>query len=983
MDMKFIIAITEHRVLGTLLAPYFIRKSKDHEFYTTTDRVTIMNLEQYEDVLSEDEKQLVTLIEQYNDQQLVKQFSKKKVGPQDFMSSLSGTVLTDHIRPYIDRRIEKCIDILMYNDIPLYLKKQLNNIYDSDRIIMVPEEVETIFNFIRQDDGIKYFLTIRHNENDISLTGKESIILVNSPLTLILEKKLFNFKDIDGKKLLPFFTKKFVHVSVQTEKKYLDTFVRNSIKSYTVRAEGFEIVDLDIQPKPLLTLETDLSGRMVLILRFRYDEKTSYYANKKSELKVVLKENNGSVFFERLKRDYVFENECVSRLLSLGLINTDSAYFIPLITKGDEDSPRIFRIVNWLNFNSAELEESGFELGQSPGKQKYYIQEMNLDVKVSQEQQDWFDIHAVVKIGEYLLPFVSFRNHILQGTREYVLPNKEIAILPEEWFEKFRDIFTFGKDDGDNIILEKQHFPLLNQHIEGINKGYKNKLQKWLNEKQDVPIEIPEEVTAVLRHYQETGYSWMYQLYDNGFGGCLADDMGLGKTVQTLTLLQKVINLQKEKSYGQSKPLYQQQLTIFDSPGTDIFGPGMPSLVIVPTSLVFNWLNEIHKFTPQLVASAYVGVNRKNLSELYNKADIIVTSYGIIRNDIDDFMKLNFLYVILDESQTIKNPGSKTYQSIMQLKPANRLVLTGTPIENSLTDLWAQLNFLNPGLLGNLTFFRNEFVIPIEKNRDQMKVQKLKTLINPFLLRRTKSEVAKELPELSEQLITCEMSEIQQSYYVKEKSRARNAILDNINKFGIEKSSILILQTLNRLRQIANHPVLVDNDYMADSGKFREIIRNLDNLYAEGHKTLIFSSFVKHLNLFANYFNEKNIPYTMLTGETRKRQEVINKFQEDENIKFFLISLKAGGVGLNLTAAEYVFLLDPWWNPAAELQAINRAHRIGQDKHVFVYRYISKESIEEKIIKLQDKKSKLADAFVNSNNPFKSIEKETLLELFE
>jgi len=341
--------------------------------------------------------------------------------------------------------------------------------------------------------------------------------------------------------------------------------------------------------------------------------------------------------------------------------------------------------------------------------------------------------------------------------------------------------------------------------------------------------------------------------------------------------------------------------------------------------------------------------------------------------------------MILDESQVIKNPHSKTYKAVISLTAKHRLVLTGTPIENSLSDLWAQMNFLNPGLLGNFEFFRNQFVTPIEKGRDQKQTHILQTLIKPFVLRRTKKEVASELPALTQQIIYCEMSESQLAFYETEKSKVRNLILDNIRQQGMEKSSFMILQSLTKLRQAANHPALINAHYVEDSGKHDVIINNLQNLIAEGHKALIFSSFVKHLDLYTTYCDKQKIPYARLTGEVPQpqREAIIREFQDNKDVHLFFISIKAGGFGLNLTSADYVFILDPWWNPAVEEQALSRAHRMGQKKKVFVYRFITKDTIEEKIHLLQERKSQLADVFINSNNPLKAGDHQELMALLE
>ena len=321
------------------------------------------------------------------------------------------------------------------------------------------------------------------------------------------------------------------------------------------------------------------------------------------------------------------------------------------------------------------------------------------------------------------------------------------------------------------------------------------------------------------------------------------------------------------------------------------------------------------------------------------------------------------------------------YKTVTRLKSQFKLVLTGTPVENSLTDLWTQLNFVNPGLLGDLSFFRREFAKPIEKMQDDEKELKLRKIIQPFILRRTKEMVARDLPPITEQTVFCDMTDEQLKLYDEEKSSVRNSILKSIASTGHEKSAIVVLQGLMKLRQISNHPVMTFDDYTYSSGKFETVLQDMESVISEGHKILVFSSFVKHLELYAEELRKKRSHFAMLTGASINREKIVNSFENDPDIKIFLISLKAGGVGLNLIAADYVFILDPWWNPASEMQALNRAHRIGQDKSVFVYRYITSNSIEEKIVRLQERKSKLADTFISSNNPLKDIDVQQILEI--
>lgn len=516
-----------------------------------------------------------------------------------------------------------------------------------------------------------------------------------------------------------------------------------------------------------------------------------------------------------------------------------------------------------------------------------------------------------------------------------------------------------------------------------LNKSMRQKLETLENQNLK-PVALPDKLNATLRNYQEEGFQWLYHLKENDFGACLADDMGLGKTLQTLTLLLK-LKREKQEIFVVDPFEPASQMNLFGK-DTKELAVQPASLIVVPTSLVHNWRNEIEKFTPLLKTYSHVGASRNKLVDMNLIAryyDVIITTYGTLRNDRKMLSTTNFFYIILDESQSIKNPTSKTYKAVMDLKSEHRLVITGTPIENSLTDLWSQMNFLNEGLLGSLPFFRKAFLTPIEKMENIGQQEKLQAMIRPFILRRKKSEVAKDLPPLMEQVLLCEMTQEQAKLYDYEKSVIRNAILQNIDKEGMEKSSMIILQGLTKLRQLANHPAMIGMETEDGSGKFEEIFNMLENVIAENHKVLVFSTFVKHLELLKQRIEEKKWKYTLLTGSTTKRETVIRQFQDDPENRIFLISLKAGGVGLNLTEADYVFIIDPWWNPAAENQAINRAHRIGQSKNVFVYRFIAESTIEEKIQLLKERKNALADKFINSNNPLEKITKEEIVALFE
>jgi SNF2 family DNA or RNA helicase len=543
-------------------------------------------------------------------------------------------------------------------------------------------------------------------------------------------------------------------------------------------------------------------------------------------------------------------------------------------------------------------------------------------------------------------------------------------------------MFQFGKLTGERIRIHKQHFSMVDDSVRAFHRETLERLEALSSTEALPELELPAGLNANLRSYQVEGFRWLCFLQKNGFGGCLADDMGLGKTLQAIAVLLRSRELPRDGisgSPGQEATPGEGQYSLFSGEQTK-----HTSLIVVPASLLHNWAKECNRFAPGLKVLIHQGNQRNRELTNFTYYDLVISTYHTVRQDILNLSGFHFHYVILDESQMIKNSSSKLYHAVVSLHSDHKIVLTGTPIENSLTDLWSQVNFVNPGLLGTLGFFKRNFVLPIEKKKNQEREEQLKELINPFVLRRTKEEVARELPPLFEQVRYVNMTESQKRIYEEEKSQVRNAILENLEEVGLERSSMMVLQALTRLRQIANHPDLVDDFEGEDSGKFVEVYRDIESVISEGHKILVFSSFVKHLDLFRNRLEEDGISYAYLTGSrnSQQRQKAVREFQTQGNCPLFLISLKAGGVGLNLTAADYVFILDPWWNPAAEMQALNRAHRIGQGKSVFVYRFISNDSIEEKIQRLQERKRELAETFVTSNNPLKSLNHQELLELF-
>ncbi len=982
---KLVFAIEENEHLGTIIKPFIVELTKNEQFtynFRTVNHITITD---YNIKLSEAELNLLKLLNEYSDDAIVKKFSKIKLKVSDFYNQLSNEHFKNLVRPFIEKILAKVINIITEANIKLYYKGKRTFPIPDQAIEILTTPADVIFNFIKKTTETHYYQTIKLNNTEISLTNKKAILICSYPCWLFIDNCLLCFNDnVDGAKLLPFFTKTHVVIPKNTEKKYFQTFVLNTIKLFTVHASGFTIIEEFPKIKTIISLEKNFLNETVFIVKFDYGNDNLALHNS-DKIFVKLEEQNENFIFHKTKRDMELERKQIEFLLNHGLDSHDNITFI-LTDKEKKKVIPIAYYINWIIDNLELLNRNDFIISQNNIVKKYHIGKPEKNIKIN-KNQDWFDIEINIKFGEYTILFKNLKHHILNGISEFILPNGEIAIIPEVWFSRIKNIAKFGTDSEKGITLKKHHFSLLDE-IADISQIEKLPELKELFKKDKFKLPVIEKyLQSTLRTYQKKGVAWLNFLQRNNWGGILADDMGLGKTIQAIALLQsiKLNSSQKEQNIPVNES--DHQLGLFDTINDITLKPQnlLPSLIIMPLSLIHNWENEIKKFSPDMKIYKHIGINRTDNPSLFSHYDIVLTTYGTIRNDIDIINDFKFHYLILDESQQIKNPFSKNFAAIKQINALHKIILSGTPIENSINDLWSQFSIINPGLLGSFSFFKSEFTIPIEKNNDQERQDTLKGLISPFILRRTKDEVAKELPPLTEKFHYCEMTEAQRSIYEIKKSEIRNVLFENIENKGIAKSKFIILSGLMKLRLLASHPVLANREYLQDSGKFQEVLRNLEKLKSENHKVLIFSQFVKHLKLFRNYFETVFHPYSFLSGDTdyKSRISAIDNFHNNPNNQFFLISLKAGGLGLNLTAADYVFVLDPWWNPSVEMQAINRAHRIGQDKKVMAYKFITKDSIEEKIILLQQKKQKLAVDFINNNNPFSSISEEELSDLFQ
>ncbi|MFM1913849.1 MAG: hypothetical protein RIR51_1701 [Bacteroidota bacterium] len=970
---KIIYSIYFHEYLGYLFELFVVQLNEKGNLTWEFQSLSSRNVDEFAAGLDEKDVLAVKFSEKIKPLQIYEDFNTQK------KNSLEDFYLKTWHKETGDKELQQQI----YDFVEQFRSKVFNSLFPDKKVFIMgndgnpmkqeinveKEPVEILFHFIRNEDNTHYFPTLKLKGKKLEFQYKNALILNDEPAWMLLDNHLYHFKpELEGKKLKPFLNKKFVAIPQNMEEDYYRKFVKLMVARYPISASGFEIIQSEknisllISYGPLSSVqieedenlkkkkakEDELNEKWQFTLSFQYGNNRFPWDNLAAEANVLFAKKGDSFSFEKINRSIVKEKRAFNILKNAGL---------PLKLNGKAILGR-GESLKWLSDNKQVLDEAGFILnfkgdGQVP---RYFLGKPNISIRIG-EKLDWFDIQAVISFGEHQIPFLKIRQLILQGKQEFHLPDGSIAVIPENWFEEYHDLFYFAENQqgGNGIILKKQHFQLVEEwsNQELIETTHRENLFH-INDLLNKEYPIPKQFKGQLRPYQLDGYRWMKTHQKARLGACLADDMGLGKTIQTLCLLQSL----KEE------------------------GEKLPHLLIMPTSLLHNWQIEAKKFTPQLKVLIYNGSNREKLQVEFKKYDLIVTSFGMVRSDIDWFTLQEFGYIILDESQAIKNPSALITKSVNKLKSKYRLVMTGTPLENSTVDLWSQMNFINPGLLGTLKYFKDNFLVPIEKKGDEEKKERLFKLIKPYLLRRDKRQVAKDLPEKIETISFCSMSEEQEELYNKTKNFYRESILKQIKEDGLNKSKFSVLQGLTKLRQIANHPVLSESDYSGDSGKMEMVIDKLETVLEHHHKVLIFSQFVQHLQLIKDELEKRKIKFCYLDGSTSDRKSVVDDFQRSDGPPVFLISLKAGGVGLNLTEADYVFLLDPWWNPAAEAQAVDRAHRIGQKNTVFTYKFITKETVEEKILALQQKKSDLADALINQDESLlKSMKEEDLLEL--
>lgn len=1043
----FALLISEHPLWKYVLRPVILEENNPNYFpinsYPTKQGY---NSKEKESELTLDQVRILEYYETTSESYLLKRFVHDKMNVAEFQRKFTPSFPhADIILKTVERANYKMAELAVKNRIPIFLKKKkYQTVYLSDQIGLPNSHISLLPSFSLKEDQLQYTLQLHElaeaeDDAEDGIKEEERIgkrrgrvfpipmvvpneklyLLSNEPCCMVVKNRLFIFKQANYKKVSTFFSKQSVEVPTDKLEAYMNSFVKKTLEiEPIVDVHGFTVDRCDVPPQPILVVTTDLTTQTVLSLLFRYGNDNQNIEVKMDECRerLVSMEDTGKYpsedghnenrySFKVYERRPSVERKYIDRLKSLGLVEKNCFFYR---TEGGS-----YSMIEWLVQNKTALGD--FTIRQDCDERHFVLEKVSVKVDLVDYDMDWYELRGMVKVGQMEIPFAQLRGNIIEGNREYKMKDGNYVMLPEEIFTKYSDLLQ-RTTKGDVLKIRRSLVGMLGDMFP-IAKNIQFKLGE-----EEV---LPQDINATLRKYQVTGYSWLCKLYQSRFGGCLADDMGLGKTLQFLAFLRSVYPKQRFTNGDntisttistkggttekvQTKWCYTtNEPSLFEQPKKQIcqsdeseegcrqnLTPAKemtkemtqvnPSLIVVPTSLVFNWVHEKLRFTPTLTHYVYAGDKRiqsSQIEKVFSHYNLVITTYGVLRNDIDYLKNCTFECVILDESQYLKNPSSQIYKAVSQLNAKTFFCSTGTPIENGMMDLWAQMNITNCDLLGSQTYFHRCFETPIQKNNDPVREGVLRSLIKPFILRRTKKEVASDLPDKYMLEVYCEMSEEHKSYYEKQKSAIRNTLMDEIMRLGKPQEMTVALSSLTLLRQLANQVSLVDENQNIESTKVEEIMRRLQSLKEEGHKVLVFSSFVRFLEVIEERLREEGYSYSKIVGATRDRKSQVERFQNDENTFCFLISLKAGGVGLNLTKADYVFLIDPWWNPAAEQQAEDRAYRIGQMRNVFVYRFIMKETIEEKVLLLQKKKRDIAGMFIDKNNPFEEMSKEEWKEL--
>ncbi|ALM93059.1 DEAD/DEAH box helicase [Fusobacterium polymorphum] len=830
---------------------------------------------------------------------------------------------------FISWEEEKSSDYLKLDEkLISYLLGQ-DNFVNADFEIIEKKEVENLALFIRNNKEIEDRLDIYIEINDNLLT-KNSIVG-----NYIYSQGTFYKVDIEEDTQFP-----LLDLFQKIDKYELESYATLILKNY-------KNIDLKYEDYETVVSEERNAIPQIIIEKISFDN--SLYIKINSIISTMDYE-----FFTKNKIETVLiVNELEKKLeiskINLENLSSDMFEIVKVLTKLQKSiglkSSYYIDNENFIILNEELAKEFvKKELLQLTGKysiigtdrlRKYNIKAVRpkLSGKFSYNL-DYFEGEVEVEIEGEKFSIQQLLNNYKKD--EYIiLSDGTNALINREYIEKLQRVFK--EEDGNKIKVSFFDMPIVQDMIDekAFEKDFLGNKDffEGINELPKEEVEYPK-LNATLRDYQKYGYKWLKYLTDNNLGACLADDMGLGKTLQAIALLS---NLHEEKK--------------------------KKSMVIMPKSLIYNWENEIKKFAPKLKVGVYYGINR-DFSSL-KKVDIILTTYGTIRNDIENLLEHKFDLLILDESQNIKNINSQTTKAVLLLNAKKRVALSGTPIENNLLELYSLFRFLNPEMFGSVQRFTNSYILPIQKYSDTSTIEELKKKIYPFLLRRVKKEVLEDLPDKIEKLVYVDMNDEHRRFYEERRKYYYSLLEKNTSSQG-NFDKFFVLQAINELRHIVSSPELETKKII--SSKKEVLIENVIEAIENNHKVLVFVNYLSSIESICDSLKENKIKYLKMTGQTKDRQNLVDKFQNDSRYKVFVMTLKTGGVGLNLVSADTIFIYDPWWNTTVENQAIDRAYRLGQDKTVFAYKMIMRNTIEEKILKLQEIKNKLLDDLISEDN---------------
>ncbi len=848
----------------------------------------------------------------------------------------------------------------------LLFKTSLPAFYNGEEVKFSQEELRLNFNFkfdensnvvAEHDRNLKYFFGLER----CVVYENNTFYFLSSGVPLKVYKQLFEGHNKFSVELFLSLKDTLLTTLGNYHEIILDDKVRN-LENISKEQKKAPIVLQIGKTTHFITFEFfyKVGGELFSISGYKYLETVSW-PDKKTTIKSIFEENKLIEYVSDLELSEDIWGDLFEglRVKANPSPKNPFALMLPLSAL----DPVVHRVIP----RAQELYDIEYKDGQSLSLTKdnvYFELETNL-----QKRLNLLEFKVKFKVGEEYVNLDFLKNLLLQNKKFVQLKNGTTLHVENvrditKWIE-FLQKYEFKKND-ETYTSQSSAALELDEFIESFedtkvtsNDEYKELILEMKDKKPVDSIALPKGIETKLRDYQKEGVYWLSFLRKYGFGGILADEMGLGKTVQALTILE-----------------------MFRNEGLH--------MVICPKTLLYNWESEVKKFFPNLKVLIIDGSSekRKKLIKTAKRYNLVITSYSMLQKDYIEYVENNveFEYKILDEAHYVKNMKTLSAKAVRLVSAKNRILLTGTPLENNLEELYGTFDLIMPGYLGTHTDFRRDFVSKIERN-NAIALELLQAKIRPFILRRTKQEVLKELPEKQEQVVYNEMTNKQIALYNEVLNRVKTETFDLVEKQGFEKSRLQILSALLKLRQICNHPSLIDKSFLNTekiSGKYEQFLELLTEVIDSGEKVLVFSQFTTMLDVFEDDLKKDEIKYLRLDGSSKKRQEIVEEFNENKEIPVFLISLKAGGVGLNLTSASAVFLYDPWWNPMAEKQAVDRAHRIGQKKRVNIYKFITKDSIEEKILKLQERKGNLFENLVVEDNGFmKKLEWEDLMELFD